>query len=522
MPESELDVLVVGAGPTGLTLACALAAEGVTVRVVDRATGPAPTSRANILHARGVEVLGRVGALAGLRKRARAPIGMTMHVRGRPIATMRFVPDPLGSVQALFVSQADVEAELRRRLTELGVEIEWGTAVTALEQDAAGVTAVLDTGTTVRAQWLVGCDGARSTVRDRAGIAFPGVAVVEQFLLADVRADWARDPSASAGWFHPDGLLLTIPMPDTDGQGVLWRLMADVPATVDRRLDGAQIVEHLVRILQDRAGETDVRIREVVWTSVFRIHRRLAADYRRGRILLAGDAAHIHSPIGGQGMNTGIGDAENLAWKLALVVRRRAGEALLDTYAPERRPLAAGVLRSTTANTRILVGEGVVTRFLRDRVFVPVLNLPAVQRRATRGASQLWVSYRNGPLGGSRRGGAPRPGDRVPDRDCTRPDGTSARLHSELGPGWVLLAPRPEDDPDRNGGVGDGTDVHGLLAVARDHLGDRVVLLHPAGPDRKERALLVRPDGHLCWRGCSTTELHRLLTGVLQQGRSPT
>jgi 4,5-epoxidase len=320
MRVSIAQVLVIGAGPTGLTLACGLAASGVPVRVVDGADGPASTSRANILHARGVEVLTRIGALGDLRERSLSPRGMTMHARSKPLATMRFAPDPRESVQALFVSQASIEAELRRRLADLGVAIEWNRRVAGATQDAEGVSVEFTDERIERAGWAVGCDGARSTVRGLAGIDFPGVPVVEQFLLADIHADWDRDPSTSAGWFHRDGILLAVPMPDEGGD--LWRLMADVPKS-DRHLGADEIVARFEDLLIERAGETGVRVRDAVWTSVFRIQRRLADNYRAGRILIAGDAAHIHSPIGGQGMNTGIGDAENLAWKLALVAQGR-------------------------------------------------------------------------------------------------------------------------------------------------------------------------------------------------------
>lgn len=457
-----MSVLIAGAGPTGMALACGLAAQGVEVRLVDQAAGPAETSRANILHARGVEVLDRLGALGDLRERSLEPAGMRMHVGGEPIATMRFLPDRRERTQALFVSQAAVEAELRRRLAELDVPIHWGTEVTALEPAA----------------WVVGCDGARSRVRELAGIDFPGVPVAERFLLADVRADWARDRSVSAGWYHRDGMVLAVPMP-----GGLWRLMADVPHDGER-LTPDQVVDRMRRLLAERAGQPDIGIRETVWASVFRIHRRLAADYRRGRVLLAGDAAHTHSPIGGQGMNTGIGDAENLAWKLGLVVRGLAGTELLDTYGAERRPLAADVLRNTTANTRLLLGETALTRFLRDRVVVPLLGRPFVQRRATRVASQLWVTYRKGPLGG--RG----LGHRVPDGEYHRVDGTPVRLHAALGPAWAL--------------IGGST---ALWFEARRALGE---VAHLQGDGD---ALLVRPDAHVAWRGTSQQDLFdRLMT----------
>ncbi len=493
-----------GAGPTGLALACGLASQGVAVRVVDGKPEPASTSRANILHARGVEVLDRLGALGDLPGRALAPLGMAMHAGGRRVATMRFAPAEGGrSTQALFVSQALVEESLRRRLGELGVKVGWGTRLQAAGQDRDGVTVRFADGTRLRAGWLAGCDGARSTVRDAAGIAFPGVPVVERFLLADVHARWDRDRSASAGWFHRDGILLAIPMRPGER---LWRLMADVPA--DRsgdRLGEEEIVERFRRIVPERSGDTGVEIVDAVWTSVFRIQRRLAAGYRAGRILLAGDAAHVHSPIGGQGMNTGVGDAENLAWKLALVVAGRAAPELLDTYTAERRPLATEVLRNTTANTRVLTAEGGLGRLVRDRAFIPLLNLPAVQRQATRTASQLGVTYRKGPLGDGRRlpRRGPRAGDPVPDGPYRLADGAPARLHATLGAGWALIAP-PGGPADR------------LAATARDLLGDRVVLLHGTG---SPYATLVRPDGHLGWRGRDAAGLRQWLTDALRCGR---
>lgn len=507
MPQSR-GVLVVGAGPTGLALACALAAQDVQVRVVDRAEGPAATSRANILHARGVEVLDRLGALGDLPEQALAPYGMAMHAQGRRLTTMRFAPIEGESSQALFISQARVEGELRRRLGELGVEVEWNMRITGVEQDADGVTVRLAEGPPLRADWVVGCDGAHSTVRQAAGIDFPGVSVVEQFLLADVYAAWDRDRSLSSGWFHRDGILLAMPMRDEDegrnGAGDLWRLMADLPApAADERLGESQILDLFSELIPLRTGEAGPKVADAVWTSVFRIHRRLAADYRCGRVLLAGDAAHIHSPIGGQGMNTGIGDAENLGWKLALVARGRAGEGLLDTYTAERRPLAAEVLGTTTTNTKLLVGEGAVTRLVRDRVLIPLLGLSAVQRKATSTASQLWVTYRKGPLGGRAHKGGLQPGDRIADRACRGADGTPVRLTEALGSAWVLLA------------APDAAPVRELAAAAREELAEEVAVLYPSDDPPESGAMLVRPDGHLAWQGSTAADLRRWLTAAL-------
>ncbi|MGH3086019.1 MAG: FAD-dependent monooxygenase [Rubrobacteraceae bacterium] len=508
-PNTEAaDVLVVGADPTGLALACALLMHGVSVRVVDKAPHPATTSRANILHARGVEVLDRLGALGDLPERSVSALRVRFHVNGRLLATLRFGDTGRGGGRpALVVGQAEIEAGLRHRLAELGGGIEWDTELSDATQKDDGVTAMLGDGRTVRAGWLIGCDGAHSRVRKLAGIGFPGAPVAERFILADVHADWEADRFATAGWYHRDGLLFAMPMRDAEGDD-LWRLMADVPLEGERFGEG-EILDTFHRHFPERAGVTDLHIRDAVWTSNFRIHRRLADEYRRGRMLLAGDAAHIHSPTGGQGMLTGIGDAENLAWKLALVIGGRADETLLDTYQAERRPLAADVLSGTTASVQLQTGNGPFVRFLRDRVVVPLLDKPWVQRKLTFGASQLGVSYRRGPLAPRAIpfGRRPRPGDRVEDVECLRLDGMRTRLHAELGGRWVLMA--------EDGSADD------CVATAGKKLGDSLVELAPLDGDSGE-VMLVRPDAHLAWRGRpdDSEGLGRWLEGALRHGRA--
>ncbi|WP_158896187.1 FAD-dependent monooxygenase [Amycolatopsis anabasis] len=505
----DAEVLVVGAGPSGLALACALRLSGVSVRVVDGASGPASTSRANILHARGVEVLDRLGALGDLPERSLTALTITQYLDGRPAITVRFGDVGLGTARpALYVSQADIEKELRRRLDELGVDVDWGSPLVDVSQDAHGVTGVLGNGDTVRCRWLAGCDGAHSTVRKLTEVGFPGVRLTEQFLLADVHADWPVDRAGGHGWPHPDGPFFAVPMREVGRAEDLWRLMAYDPAGDDSPQDDQAILERFRKLVPERTGRTDIQIKDTVWTSVFRVHRRLADTYRQGRIFLVGDAAHIHSPLGGQGMVTGMGDAENLAWKLALVVHGRATDALLDTYEAERRPLATDVLRRTTTATRLQVGDSPLMRFLRRRVLIPVATLPSVQRRASQLASQLWVTYRRGPLAHdirARLGRRPRPGDRVPDLACTRPDGSHTRLHAELGQRWALLVPI------------ESWDAH--LAEARKHLGDNVVPLTPEDPEQRD-VWLVRPDAHLAWRGGRTEAPHlgKWLDDALHRG----
>jgi 2-polyprenyl-6-methoxyphenol hydroxylase-like FAD-dependent oxidoreductase len=507
-------VLVVGAGPTGLTLACALRLHGVGVRVVDGARGPASTSRANFLHARGSEVLDRLGALGCLPEDSLRAMQVTTYLGGRPIMRLVFGdPGLQTAAPPMVVSQAKVEAELRDRLTELGGAIDWHRPLVGLDQDEHGVIAMFRSGQegadqSERFDWVVGCDGTGSSTRKLAGIGFPGVKLSERFLLADVRLDWDLDRTGSSGWIHPAGLLGAMPMPDlkrVSGHraGDLWRLIAYDPGQGVDKPSEPEILERLRTIVPERSG-MQVTLGDAEWLSLFTIHRRLADRYRQGRVFLAGDAAHAHAPFGGQGMLTGVGDAENLAWKLALVAHGMAHEALLDTYEAERRPLATEVLRETSRVTKMNVASNPLGRFLRDRVVVKLFNLPSIQRWATYTTSQLWVSYRKGPLGG--RGRKPRPGDRVADVAVVRADGTTSRLHAELGAHWALLVPRIGFDD--------------LEAVALHFLGDHVSVLGFDGdPVTSTQAMLVRPDGHLGWRGDNRDRLERWLDETLTLGR---
>jgi 2-polyprenyl-6-methoxyphenol hydroxylase-like FAD-dependent oxidoreductase len=496
------DVLIVGAGPVGLGLACGLLAQGRRVRIVDKASGPATTSRANFLHARGSEVLDRLGALGDLPERSVRAMQVITYLGGKPAMNIRFGDVGMRTAAPpMLISQAAVEAALRDRLVGLGGHIEWGTPLVDLRQESSGVVATFGSGEEVRTGWLVGCDGAGSTTRRLVGIGFPGVKLTERFLLADVHLDWDLERSGTTAWIHPAGLIGAMPMPDESGR--LWRIIAYDPGQSGDKPTEPEILSRVEDILPVRTGR-EVHVTNAVWLSLFSVHRRLADTYRRGRVLIAGDAAHTHSPFGGQGMLTGLGDAENLAFKLALVASGRADPALLDTYEAERRPLATEVLRDTSAITKVNVAQGPIGRFIRDRLLVPVVNLSRIQRRATYRASQLWVSYRRGPLAQrSLRIRGPRPGDRVPDLQCRRLDGGPTRLYAHLGGSWALLLP------------GDGHEELGQ--AARTLLGDGVVTLRR--DDAVHDAFLVRPDGHLAWRGRRPDALQSWLNRALGVGR---
>ncbi len=502
------EVLIAGAGPTGLTLACDLLASGVGVRVVDKASGPSTTSRALGLMPRGIEVLDRAGALGDLEQRANPIRRVVVDHGGRQAAHLRLgQTTKLVTRPGLLISQAEIEGSLRRRLGELGGAVEWSREVLHASQDADGLRVQLTDGRTARCHWMVGCDGAHSRVRNVAGIGFPGVQIIERFLLADVVAELPVPRDAAAVWLHGTEMMGAFPLPGKD----LWRLMAPVTDAARGDLSSSQVLDLLARQLHERSGCPVSAVRGAQWTSTFRIHRRLAHRFRQGRMLLAGDAAHIHSPFGGQGMNTGIGDAENLAWKLALVVHDHADPALLDSYEAERRPIATEVLQSTSALTAMALGDTRLARTLRDHVFVPSLNLPIVQRLVWESASQLKISYRTGPLARisrwSLRSG-PRPGDRVPDQPCLRRDGSPTRLHAELGARWVLLIPS----------TASAQQAQTYSDRARDRLGAGTVTVLKSQAGRLGQVMLVRPDAHAGSCGLSPTALDAWLAGILGRG----
>jgi 4,5-epoxidase len=348
-------------------------------------------------------------------------------------------------------------------------------------------------------------------VRQLAGIGFPGVPLAERFLLVDVHADLPLSRHSIYVWLVGDSVFGAFPLPGQD----LWRLMApaaDPGNETDLVTDEAVLAE-VARLLGERTGCDPSLVRDPEWVTSFRVHRRLADTYRNGRILLAGDAAHVHSPFGGQGMNTGIGDAENLAWKLAMVVNATADHALLDSYEAERRPVAAGVLKWTGASGNLILGNHVFARLLRDRVIIPLMNQASTQRRVWETVSQLKVTYRNGPLGRPERkwfsGRGPLPGDRVPDIECVRAEsGGRTSLHAELGNKWALVMPgRMVDDE--------------YSAVVAKRLGDDGMITLVADHDSEGEVMLVRPDAHLGWRGRADPDaLDRWLTALARQGRA--
>jgi 3-(3-hydroxy-phenyl)propionate hydroxylase len=453
----------VGAGAVGLTLAARLAQHGVAVTLFEAESDPVRIgSRAICMQRETLEIWQRLGighevADRGIQWR----VGRTYY-RGRELFSVELPTSDEHFPPFVNISQAEVEERLEARARELGVEVRRGHRLIDLVQDTDGVSATFDTPdgpVERRSAYLVGADGAHSGVRHAIGIGFAGHTFADRFLIADVRV---RLPFTNERHFHfdppwnPSRQVLLHPQPD----GV-WRIDWQVPAETD--VDDEQRSARLeARIRAVVGADADY---ELIWLTSYRFSQRLADAFRLSRVFLAGDAAHVMSPFGARGLNSGVADAENLAWKLAAVIDG-APDSLLDSYEAERRPAARENLDATDATMRFLTPHGPMRRAWRNLVLRMAPQSGWFRQRVNSGRLAEPARYAfDGPEGGS----LPRHGSVAPD--VPLPDG--GRLRDRLGRGLVLVAPAPVD-----------------VSIRSVAVGDRTVY----GPDR---AWLVRPDGYL-------------------------
>jgi 2-polyprenyl-6-methoxyphenol hydroxylase-like FAD-dependent oxidoreductase len=436
-------VLVVGAGPTGLVLAIELCRHGVPCRIIDQNRERSATSKAIGIHSRTLEVFESLGILDRFLASGRKVHGFNAHAGGKRIVHITFdeLEAPYPFVLAL--PQSETERLLGEHLAALGVQVERCKKLTGLTVRSDHVEAEISdlaSGTISRSihPYAVGADGAHSTVRKALEIPFEGEPFDEDFMLADVSIDSDLPQDETHVFLAPEGTVGWIPLPE-EGR---CRLIVDLPG----HLPPAPVLEDMDQCLAlfqqwlDRRAGPGIRISKPSWISHFRIQSRIVPRYRSGRAFLAGDAAHIHSPAGGQGMNTGIQDAFNLAWKLGLILRGRAAEAVLDSYQAERRPIAAVTVRGTEFATRVVTLRGPVSQEIRNRLATFITGLEVVQARAMRTVSGLANNYRRSPIVREHRvsvlaanvaadrsteapsigdwldfGSAPHAGDRAPD-----------------------------------------------------------------------------------------------------------
>jgi 2-polyprenyl-6-methoxyphenol hydroxylase-like FAD-dependent oxidoreductase len=410
----EPQVLIVGAGPTGLVLALWLAKTGVPFRLIDRKAGPGEGSRALAVQARTLEFYRQLGiaddVIAGGFRLER----LHLRNRSREIATI-----PLGNVGkglspypfALSYPQDDHERFLIDRLRAAGHTVEWNTELTGLTQETSGVRAVLckhQAEETWSGSYLCGCDGAHSAVRHGLGIGFPGGTYDQLFYVADAQAKGTWSDRDFTGYIAEKTFSLAFPVREAG----MFRFVGLVPEALRGRDDIGfdDLREEVEKV-------TGKRIKGVNWFSTYRVHHRVADHFRQNRVFLAGDAGHVHSPAGGQGMNTGIGDAVNLAWKLAAVLAGRATASLLDSYEAERIPFARSLVATTDRVFEAAVGGSLLARMVRT-IFAPfllplALRFAAFRRAQFRLVSQTRITYRASPLSDGQTG-AVHAGDRLP------------------------------------------------------------------------------------------------------------
>ncbi|WIM93281.1 FAD-dependent monooxygenase [Actinoplanes oblitus] len=415
----NVDVLIVGAGPTGLTLACDLARQGVASRVVDQSAQPGAGGRGFSLKPLSLAALDDLGLTRAITTAGFVERRTRFHRGTRRLFELDTPPAPVTVEQpypnVVALPQWRTEAILRERLGELGGKVEFGMRVTGL----AGGEVTFAGGERVRARFVVGADGGRSTIRRELGIPFTGRTDEDtRAMISDVRLDGLDPAGGVRMWLSPDrGVALLRPVPETG----VWQAVV----SLGRDLAGDE--DTLRRLLTERTGLPGLRVTEVLWHSVWRYNLRIADRFRAGPVFLAGDAAHVHSPFGGHGMNTGIQDAYNLGWKLGMVVRGLAPQGLLDTYESERMPVARAVL----ADSDRRMGGMMSWRFARP-LAGPLLRAGFVrQQRKTRRDHPV---YPAGPLIGE-GGGAPAPDGALP---------TGARLFDLFrGSHFTVLGPGP-------------------------------------------------------------------------------
>lgn len=528
MSAAQLDVLVVGGGPTGLTLASQLARFGVRFRIIDKARDRAGESRALAVQARSLEVLQTLGLGETLVSQGRTTTRLLLHVdRGEPPAI------ELGDIGRddtrfpfiLFVSQPDTEAALTTHLHERGVVIERGVELEALRQQSDSVACALRHSDgrqeSIHVRYLAGCDGAHSTVRRQAGIPFEGGAYPQEFALGDVEAD-GLEVGAIHAFAAGRGFAMFFPL----GHPRTWRVMAMEAGprrTVDDGLDVTTNALSLAELQSMVAEPTDdsVTLRDAAWLTRFRLHHRQAARYRENHAFLAGDAAHIHSPVGAQGMNTGIQDAWNLGWKLAMVAQGHAIAPLLDSYHAERWPVGRTLLRATdrlfggfaksVSSSHLMMS---LRRVVVRRVVAPALSRRSIRTAAFHFVSQLGIHYRRSPAvteGEPRLSKGPHAGDRLPDARILR-NGQPAYLQQALGSPRVHLLLCGRVDAWSTASIAAMTrrfpDVLAVHHLAREHSDG--VFVDPDGTafarlgvDRSA-AYVIRPDGHVGFRSDGT------------------
>jgi 2-polyprenyl-6-methoxyphenol hydroxylase-like FAD-dependent oxidoreductase len=458
--KPETDVMIVGAGPVGLFLAHECARRGLSYRIVEAHVTQSPYSKALSVFPRTLEILDMAGIVDPFLAAANRVTSVAVTAHGRTLARLPFSPEDSPYPFVAMIPQSVTERLLVEALKRRGSGVEYETTFVSATPREDRVTITLEHGgerTTFDAAFLVGCDGAHSAVRHMLNLELEGAEYAPDFLLADIQTNDLLPAHELQLCPSELGPVAIFPMSATHRR---------VVATVAARQGDAPSLELVQQILRER-GPRELEARDLMWSSYFRIHHRHAPKLRVGRCFLAGDAAHVHSPFGGQGMNTGLQDVWNLVWKLDLALRGRANERLLDSYEAERLPVIEQVIRTADMLTKVLGTPSRLAQTLRNAIIPIVSRLPAFQHAFVRRLSELGISYRRSPI-------VVGPGKRYFDESIRG---------GHLGTQFVLLV--NDADPEARRAAMDVTDAFGELVELQ------------LSPQRG--ITLVRPDGYVAY-----------------------
>jgi 2-polyprenyl-6-methoxyphenol hydroxylase-like FAD-dependent oxidoreductase len=515
-------VLVVGAGPTGLTAAIELARRGVAVRIVDKVVKrPDTESRALGMHARTQEIYARTGVLAPMLEEGSLLKRFNFYVNGKPLGAIGFDSLPSAHNYTLMLPQSRVEHHLLEHLASLGVTVERPLEVKSMVQNTDHVVATLQNETgleqTLKASYVIAADGGRSTIRKLLGLDFEGQKMQGEFVM-DAEVEFLDKRLPEGEGFFSLGSRTMLVFGKLGKTTPLWRMAVSMQQDDPRMKRETPTLEQVQELVDEHPF--GIKLHRPTWASAYFISARMVDKTRLGRIFLAGDAAHIHSPVGGQGMNTGIQDATNLAWKLALVVSHQASDSLLESYHAERYPIMKRLLNTTSTMEHVLMTQNPVVAGLRNTAIATLTNVAALQSKLITRFTGYEVSYPESPMSGQAHSGllGPRPGDAAPDAADLYFEGKTQRLFEHWGKDTrlqLLLFTGGQLQPKRWGElehlIKELSQQFGSLVQARmvvpstnnegnkTHMVDTRGLLHKAYKIAKETLYILRPDGFVAY-----------------------